>query len=58
MRRAGPYRGQNSGPGEDDPGELDTETRKLENKIGTKRTVSVFAPLVGAKGTSISVVDL
>src|SRR5262249_9324540 len=27
MRRAGPYRGENSGPGKDDRGELDTETR-------------------------------
>ena len=25
MRRAGPYRGENSGPGKDDRGELDTE---------------------------------
>src|SRR5260370_31668604 len=30
MRRAGPYRGENSGPGKDDRGELDTETRNLE----------------------------
>ena len=28
MRRAKPYRGENSGPGKDDRGELDTETRK------------------------------
>src|SRR5215472_7093395 len=28
MRRAGPYRGENSGPGKDDRGELDTETAK------------------------------
>src|SRR5262245_4158594 len=27
MRRAGPYRGENSGPGKDDREELDTETR-------------------------------
>ena len=27
MRRAGPYRGENSGPGKDDRGELDTKTR-------------------------------
>src|SRR5262245_8255718 len=27
MRRASPYRGENSGPGKDDRGELDTETR-------------------------------
>src|SRR5262245_31779951 len=27
MRRAGPYRGENSEPGKDDRGELDTETR-------------------------------
>src|SRR2546430_910229 len=27
MRRARPYRGENSGPGKDDRGELDTETR-------------------------------
>jgi hypothetical protein len=27
MQRAGPYRGENSGPGKDDRGELDTETR-------------------------------
>ena len=27
MRRAGPYRGENSGPGKDDRGELDTEAR-------------------------------
>ena len=27
MRRAGPYRGENSGPGKDDRGELDTQTR-------------------------------
>jgi len=27
MRRAGPYRGENSGPGKDDRGELDSETR-------------------------------
>jgi hypothetical protein len=27
MRRAGPYRGENSGPGKDNRGELDTETR-------------------------------
>ena len=27
MRRAGPYRGENSGPGKDYRGELDTETR-------------------------------
>src|SRR4030095_9402109 len=27
MRRAGPYRGENSGPGKDDRGELDIETR-------------------------------
>jgi hypothetical protein len=27
MRRAGPYRGENSGSGKDDRGELDTETR-------------------------------
>src|SRR5919204_5541883 len=31
MRRASPYRGENSGPGKDDRGELDTET------IGTQR---------------------
>src|SRR5712671_1337455 len=30
MRRAGPYRGENSGPGKDDRGELDIETRNLE----------------------------
>ena len=27
MRRAHPYRGENSEPGKDDRGELDTETR-------------------------------
>ena len=27
MRRDAPYRGENSGPGKDDRGELDTETR-------------------------------
>jgi hypothetical protein len=27
MRMARPYRGENSGPGKDDRGELDTETR-------------------------------
>jgi hypothetical protein len=27
MRRAGPYRGENSGPGNDNRGELDTEPR-------------------------------
>jgi hypothetical protein len=27
MRRARPYRGENSDPGKDDRGELDTETR-------------------------------
>src|ERR1700722_13155405 len=27
MRRACPYRGENSGPGKDDRGELDTQTR-------------------------------
>ena len=27
MRRAGPYRGENSGPGKDNRGELDTKTR-------------------------------
>src|SRR5260221_1892548 len=32
MRRAGPYRGENSGPGKDDRGELDTETRNQRTK--------------------------
>ena len=27
MRRAHPYRGENTGPGKDDRGELDTQTR-------------------------------
>ena len=27
MRRAHPYRGENSGPGKDDRGEFDTQTR-------------------------------
>ena len=27
MRRARPYRGENSGPGKDDRGKLDTQTR-------------------------------
>jgi hypothetical protein len=34
MRRARPYRGENSGPGKDDRGEFDTQTPELENTIG------------------------
>src|SRR6476660_8032371 len=33
MRRAYPYRGENSGPGKDIVGKLDTQTRKLENGL-------------------------
>ena len=36
MRRAGPYRGENSGPGKDDRGELDTETRNWRTQSGGK----------------------
>jgi hypothetical protein len=32
MRRARPYRGENSGPGKDDRGGLDTGDPELENK--------------------------
>src|SRR6516162_3042995 len=47
MRRAGPYRGENSGPGKDDSGELDTE----RTHSGAKRTSPAIAWRGGVRAT-------
>src|SRR5438132_14376590 len=54
MRRAGPYRGENSGPGKDDRGELDTEIARFfassqfrETALATLIYQRLLTPLCG-----------
>jgi hypothetical protein len=53
MRRAGPYRGENPGPGEDVEGELEPRPgiREQPGSGPTKLTVSITSPLYPRKRT-------
>src|SRR5262245_4790490 len=50
MRRAGPYRGENSGPGKDDRGELDTKTRNERTQSALSGLAEMVCKLSALRG--------